>query len=134
MKTKFTIIASLLTVLSFAFVSASAQSIEPAVKILPTTEKGIYKVIYAYDSDQAVQVKFFNNKEGLLKLDRVQPERFENGFSKKYDISNIDYGDFWVEVVSSNLSVRYRMVKDGKSHQPVLETATFNNTLAALNN
>lgn len=134
MKTKFTILAGIFTFLSLAFVSASAQTLEPAVKIIPTSENGIYKLIFAYDSDQTVQVKFFNNKEGVLKLDRIQPEKFENGFSKKYDVSNIDSKDFWVEVSSSKLSVRYKMTKGSKAYEPVLESTTFVNTLTASNN
>lgn len=135
MKTKFTIIAGLASILSLACLSSSAQSIEPAVKIIPAAQSGVFKVIYAYATDQTVQVKFFN-KTGLLELDKVRPEKFENGFSKKYDVSNISTGNFWVEVASANLSVTYKMVqsKDKKTYQPVLESTTFNSTLAALNN
>lgn len=134
MKTKF-IIAGLAVVLSLAFVSASAQTVEPAVKIIPAAQPGVFKVIYAYDTNQAVKVKFFN-KSGLLELDNVRPEKFSNGFSKKYDVSNIESGDFWVEVASSNVSVTYKMTKSKskKTYQPILESTTYNNALAARNN
>jgi opacity protein-like surface antigen len=135
MKTKLTIIAGLVSLLTLAFSAASAQSVEPAVKIIPAAQPGVFKVIYAYDTDQAVKVKFFN-KSGLLELDNVRPEKFSNGFSKKYDVSNIESGDFWVEVAASNISVTYKMTKSKskKTYQPVLESTTYNNTLTALNN
>lgn len=134
MKTKLTLIAGLAIALVAAAVTANSQSLEPAVKIIPSAQDGIFKVIYGYESEQAVQVKFFN-EQGLLKLDKIKAEKFENGFVKKYDVRNVTAGDFWIEVASANLTVTYKMAEQkNRAYQPILESTTYNNALASLNN
>lgn len=129
MKTK-SILAGLVILLSAAF-TTHAQLIEPAVKILPGSEKGQLKVIYAYNSQNAVDVKFLG-ENGLLKSDRIQAGSFTNGFSKRYDVSRIKAKSFWIEVSSADLSVRYKMIesKDGK-FVPYLEKTTINHPMVA---
>jgi hypothetical protein len=133
MKTKTIIIASLVTLFSVSFFSANAQqTVEPSVKILPTDEKGILKVLFAYDTDQAVEVKFLT-EDVVLTRDKIKANTFQNGFSKKYDVRNIKSGNFWIEVSSPSLTVTYKMTesKDRKSHVPVLEKTTYNTLVAA---
>lgn len=115
---------------------ASAQPIdEPAVKILPAAEQGMLKVLYGYDARGTVEVRFIG-ENGLLKSDRIKAGSFEKGFLKKYDVRRIKDKNFWVEVRSANLVVRYKMVgsEDGKSFMPQLEQTTYNHpTVAAIN-
>jgi hypothetical protein len=132
MKTKAILLAGLFLI----FGAAQAQEIfEPAVKILPTSEKGILKVLYAYHTGQSVSVKFFNN-DGVLLSDRIKAKTFLNGFSKKYDVRMIGSKDFFVEVSSAKVSVVYRMTesKDRKEFIPVLEKATYMNPKVASSN
>lgn len=133
MKTRTMIIASLVTLFSASLFNANAQEIiEPAVKILPTDEKGVLKVLYAYDTDQAVEVKFLN-EEGVLTRDKIKATAFQNGFSKKYDVRNIRSKNFWIEVSSPSLMVTYKMTEsnDQRSYVPILEKTTYNTLVAA---
>jgi len=133
MKNKTIIIASLVTLFSASIFSVNAQqTTEPSVKILPTEEKGVLKVLYAYDTDQPVEVKFLT-EDGTLTRDKIKASAFQNGFSKKYDVRNITSKFFWIEVSSSNLIVTYKMTesKDRKSYEPTLEKTTYNTLVAA---
>lgn len=134
MKTKSIITIALIGIVSLTALTANAQS-EPAIKIVPAVNEGIFKLIYAYDSHEPVQVKFFN-EFGVLAVDKIAPKEFQNGFSKKFDTRKMEGGDFWVKISSADLSVTYRMVesKKGKSYQPVLESSTHESVLTALNN
>lgn len=128
MKTKS--ILALVVMLSAAF-ATNAQSIEPAVKILPAGEKGMLKVLYAYDAQDNVDVKFIG-ENGLLKSDRIKAGSFSKGFSKKYDVRRIKDKSFWVEVSSAELTVRYKLIegKDG-NFIPYLEKTTYNHPMVA---
>jgi hypothetical protein len=131
MKTRL-ILSGLVVMLSAAFTTANAQLDEPAVKVLPSSEKGIVKVLYAIDSDKAVEVKFLS-ENGLITSDKIKAGSFKNGFSKKYDISRIKAKSFWVEVSSADLTVRYKMIesKERKAFIPYLEKTTYNHPLVA---
>ncbi len=133
MKTRTIIIASVVALFSVSFFGANAQQTgEPSVKILPTDKKGVLKVLYAYDTDQAVEVKFLT-EEGVLTSDKIKANAFQNGFSKKYDVRNITSRNFWIEVSSPSLVVTYKMTesKDRKSYVPILEKTTYNTLVAA---
>src|SRR5258708_415197 len=133
MKTLSTITA-VLALFSASLITANAQQIgEPAVKILPTTEKGILKIMYAYHTNRPVVVEFFN-EEGLLASDNIKGE-IQNGFSKKYDVRNLRSG-FWIEVRSAEMSVTFKMVKsaDRQTFVPHLEKTIYNYPPVAANN
>jgi hypothetical protein len=134
MKIQTIIAAGLLVILSSAVVPTSAQSFdEPAVKILPTTQKGLLKVHYAYDADQGVNVRFYN-EQGQILSDEVKGA-FPNGFSKKYDVRNITSKNFWIEVTTANISVTYKLVasKDRETFVPLLEKTAYNHVVASNN-
>ncbi len=136
MKIQTIIAAGLLVILSTTVATTNAQSFdEPAVKILPTNQKGILKVLYAYDANQSVKITFFNDK-GLILSDEVKGESLSNGFSKKYDVRNITSESFWIEVASDNISVTYKLTEsmDRKTYVPFLEKTTYSHSLVASNN
>lgn len=127
MKTRFTLaIAFALGMVTFA----NAQT-EPAIKILPTLEDGIVKLMYAYPHDNTVQVKFYN-RDGVLASDRVKPSKSEAGFMKKYDLSRLSTGTYWVEISSPEVSVTYKLTarKDSK-WIPSLQESSINHVLVA---
>lgn len=130
MKTRTIVLASLVTLFSLSLYAQQAS--EPAVKILPTDEKGVLKVLYAYDTDQAVEVKFLS-EDGVLTRDKIKASAFQNGFSKKYDVRNIKSANFWIEVSSPSLTVTYKMTEsaDQKSLEAFLEKTVYNNSLVA---
>ena len=134
MKTQSIILAGLLMI--SGIVAAQAQEInEPAVKILPTTKRGIIKVLYAYNSGQSVLVKFFN-EDGVLLTDKIKGKEFNNGFIKKYDVRNIATETFFVEISSETMSFIYKLTAsaDGKDLTPVLENASYKYPAVAARN
>lgn len=129
MKTRI-LLTGVITALT-AFFSVTAQSNDPAVKILPAAEQGILKVVYAHDSRNPVVVKFID-ESGLLKTDRISAGSFNHGFLKKYDVSRIQSRSFWVEVSSGDLTVRYKLINDEKGRLvPYLEQTTYNHPMVA---
>ncbi|NOS92079.1 MAG: hypothetical protein HOP30_09170 [Cyclobacteriaceae bacterium] len=131
-----TIIAAGLAVVASTAFSAQAQSeLSPSIKVLPSTEEGVVKILYAYETNKPVEVRF-SNESGILKTDRVKPTSFAHGFIKKYDVSGIDTKKFKVEVISENVSVTYVITesKTSKGYTPRLESTTYNQPLVASNN
>lgn len=129
-----TIFASAFILFTASF-TASAQLSEPPVKILPTTQKGIVKVLFASDADQGVEVKFYN-EEGLIITDKIKADSYPNGFSKKYDVSKLNPEKLWVEVSSAQMDVTYKLnpSRDGRSIEPFLEKTTYNHLMVVAKN
>jgi hypothetical protein len=127
MKTSSIIAAGLMILLTTAFTANARQTGEPPVKILPTAQKGILKVLYAAKTENGVEVKFFDDS-GVLALDRIKGNRTPNGFTKKYDVSNVKSETLWVEINSDRMNITYKLIpsQDGLSYEPLLEKTTYN--------
>lgn len=124
------LLAGMLIALTASF-AVFAQSTDPAVKILPAAEQGTLKVVYAHNSRNNVVVKFID-ENGLLKTDRIKAGSFNNGFLKKYDVRHIQSRNFWVEVSSGDLTVRYKLIHDNTGKLvPYLEQTTYNHPMVA---
>ena len=124
MKTQSIILVVLVMLIGTA---VQAQEVNvPAIKILPMSQHGILKVLYAYNSGQPVNVKFFDD-DAVLFSDKIKANAFRNGFSRKYDVRNIAAKTFYVEVSSESLSVTYQLTKseDGNDLIPVLENVYY---------
>ena len=124
MKTQSIILVVLVMLIGTA---AQAQEVNvPAIKILPMPQHGILKVLYAYNSGQPVNVKFFDD-DAVLFSDKIKANAFLTGFSRKYDVRNIASKTFYVEVSSESLSVTYQLTKseDGNDLIPVLENVYY---------
>ena len=121
-----------LVVMLSAALATQAQALEPAVKILPTGEAGILKVIYAHEAQSNVDVKFLG-ESGLIQWDRIKADSFSKGFSKKYNVRNIREKSFSIEVSSADQTVRYKMIKskDRNAFLPYLESVTYNHPMVA---
>jgi hypothetical protein len=140
MKNQSIIVLGLFAILSSAVITTNAQSFgEPAIKILPTSQKGILKVLYAYDQDnsnESVMVKFLN-EGGVIKSDEIKQGTFTNGFLKKYDIRKMASmsNNVWIEVSSSNVTATYKLTesRDGNSFVPTLVSASQNHQFVAAN-
>jgi hypothetical protein len=133
MKTKTIIFGVVIAAISsFTISKANAQAQEPAVKIVSSIDPDMIKVIYGYDTNEGVEVKF-TNADGLLKTDKIRGKDFKGGFLKKYDVEKMRGNAFWVEVESSEVSVTYKMTeaKNGK-WSAQLEKTTYNYPIVAL--
>jgi hypothetical protein len=136
MKTSSIITAGLfiLFATSFTAVNARQSGGEPPVKILPTTQQGILKVLYAAETGKSVDVRFFN-KDKVLGFDKIKGDHNFNGFIKKYDISRLKSENFWIEISSASMDVTYKIIplEDG-TFTPILEKTTYNHPLVAAKN
>ena len=124
MKTQSIIIVVLVMLFGAA---AQAQELnEPAIKILPTSQQGILKVLYAYNSGQPVLVKF-SDENTVLFSDKIKANSFEKGFSKKYDVRQISAKTFYVEVSSETITATYRLTRSEDSDvlTPFLENVSY---------
>jgi hypothetical protein len=133
MKTKTIILGVVVAAIStFTISKAKAQAQEPAVKIISTIDHDVIKVIYGYDTNEAVEVKFIN-ADGIVKTDKINGKAFSGGFLKKYNVEKMQGGAFWVEVESPELTVTYKMTtaKNGK-WSAQLEKTTYNYPIVAL--
>ena len=137
MKTSSVITAGFIILLATSVTAVNARQleIEPPVKILPTTEYGILKLLFASNADQGVEVKFYN-EDGLLSSDKIKRNLYPHGFSKKYDVRHLKPGSFWVEISSPQMDVTYKLneSKDGRSIEPFLEKTTYNHPMVVAKN
>ncbi|MFZ6008732.1 MAG: hypothetical protein ACOYXT_00170 [Bacteroidota bacterium] len=106
-----------------------AQSPEdPAVKILPTAQAGIVKVLFARELNQPLKVEFIT-EEGMIFTDKIKGGSYPKGLSKRYDVRYLDSKIYWVKISTSHLSVTYRVavLGNGMAFEPQLESTTYNN-------
>ncbi|MEI9917387.1 MAG: hypothetical protein WDO14_01125 [Bacteroidota bacterium] len=131
MKTRSTIIAGLTVLLSTVFFASNAQSTNPEIKVLPTTKEGIVKLLVVGSTDEAVDVKFYN-QEGLVESDAIKAN--PDGFNKKYDVRQIIDAGFSMEVTASGTSVTYKLTKTKGKLSPYLVKTTYTYPMVASNN
>ena len=129
MKTKKTIVAGLVVLLSTVFFASYAQT-TPAVKVLPTTNEGIVKLLVVGATEEAVDVKFYSD-EGLVKSDEIKSG--EQGFNKRYDVRQIMNRGFVMEVEAAGTSVTYKLARSKGKLQPYLVRTTYTYPLVASN-
>lgn len=122
--------------LTFIVFSANAQEANASrVKILPTAEAGILRVLYAMETHETIQVKFFS-EGSLVKTDKIKGGPYKKGLSKRYDVRGINKKDFQIEVSSPDLTVTYivKSSNDRKTFVPHLEKVIYNNLFVANKN
>ena len=125
----------IMSMLVFAGSSLQAQVlVEPPVKILPTADRNVLKVHYAVETTSPLSVKFLTEKEGIVDQDKIKGN-FQSGLSKRYDVARINDQDFWIEVASAEMTVKYHIVpsKDKSKFTSYLEKVTYNDDKVALN-
>jgi hypothetical protein len=128
MKTKSTIIAGLVILLSMVFFASNAQSTNPEIKVLPTTREGVVKLLVVGASNESVEVNIYN-AEGLVKSDAIKVK--SDGFNKKYDVSQIIDDGFSMEVTASGTSVIYKLAKSKGKLVPYLAKTTLTYPMVA---
>ncbi len=99
----------------FAISQSHAQTVDASgISVLPANRGDMIKVIYANEASETVEIRFLD-ADGLIKSDKINPESFEKGFSKKYKVKRLASDGFWIEVKNPELSVLYKVDnKDGK--------------------
>ena len=127
MKTKIFIVAATIVMLAVLSTSVQAQSLnEPIIKILPSNQPGLLKILYVHDTDRSVDIKFYND-EGLISSDRIKGGTFKRGFLKRYDVSRINSERFRIEISDESRSLWYTVVgaDDNKTYTCVYERTTY---------
>ncbi|HEY3429200.1 MAG TPA: hypothetical protein VGK39_00905, partial [Cyclobacteriaceae bacterium] len=78
-----------------------------------------------------VSVKFLTEK-GIVDQDKIKGS-YLSGLSKRYDVARINDQDFWIEVSSAEMTVKYHIVpsKDRKKFTSYLEKVTYNDDKVA---
>lgn len=131
MKTRILLAGVLVAAIStFTVTSARAQE-QPEVKIIPASEKDVIKVIYGYEANATIEVKFID-ADNVVFSDKVKAKNFDHGFMRKYDIGKFDSRDLWIEVSSPELTVTYKLMPgDNGRWLAHLEKATYNYAVVA---
>jgi hypothetical protein len=130
MKIKNTLVAGLVVLLTTVFSASSAQSTNPAIKVLPTTKEGIVKLLVVGATDESVDVKFYSD-EGLVESDAIKSET--QGFNKRYDVRKIMDKGFMMEVTAAGTSVTYKLARAHGKLQPYLVKTTYTYPIVASN-
>jgi ribosome maturation factor RimP len=128
MKTNLKIAAAVAVLFSTTFFSAQAQSENPIIKVLPTNNEGIVKLLFVGESKDGVHVRFYN-ETGLVEIEKVKSAT--KAFNKRYDVRNILDDEFAMEVSSAGTSVTYKLVKSGAKLTPILVKTTYTYPLVA---
>jgi hypothetical protein len=126
------IILLIVTVLSLTGVTASAQSPDDSrVKILPTTERGVLKLLYAQESVEPIRVTFFDHS-GEFASDEIQGN-YPKGLLKRYNLRKFDGKDFRMQISNSKMTVIYHITtaKGGKTFNTQLEKTIYNHPMVA---
>lgn len=133
MKTKTIILGIFVAIITtFTFANSNAQGLdEPAIKVVPTSEKDVVKVIYGYHTNADVQVKFVS-LDGTLKVDKINAKDFEEGFIRKYSLKDIQRNDLRVEVSGSEVSATYFLKHIDGRWVAQLEKSSYNHPIVAL--
>jgi hypothetical protein len=131
MKTKTTIVAGLVVLLSTVFFASNAQSTNPEIKVLPTTKEGVIKLLVVGASNEAVDVKIYST-DGLVKSDAIKND--SEGFNKRYDVRQIMDRGFLMEVTAAGTSVTYQLGRSNGKLIPYLTKQTKTYPIMASNN
>lgn len=124
MKTKLTLLA-IVTFVAVASFSYAQTSPEERVKILPSNLPGTIKLHYAMKVYEPLEITFFGPQQKVLAQDQINNGQFPNGVSKRYDVSNVNKKDFWIQIRSSENVITYHIIpsKDKKHFTAILEPA-----------
>ncbi len=109
----------MIAVLLLVATSMSAFSVNPPenrknVQVLPA-QAGTLKVLYVNEGEKKVTVKIFN-ETGLLFKDEVKIKDTDNGFIKRYDVSELEGSKFWIEVGDSKMSTKFQITQDASGN------------------
>jgi len=111
MKLTTTLLAALVMLLSVTAGATEPETNETVAKVLPSKEAGFVKVLYLNPTAKKVEVKFYG-ESGLITKDLIRASRFENGFIKVYDMSELKTGEYRVEISDAGKTVSYPISYD----------------------
>lgn len=127
-------IAAALFVASVISYGAFAQQLDTqALKVLPTTQDGIVKVLVVDTKSSPIEVRFFD-EDGLIETDNISTKDGLTSFSKKYDVRKLLRSKVRIEVSAADASVVYNLIKlDNGKYTPVLTRETHSYPVLAGN-
>lgn len=134
MKTRNLVCGALIVAVSaLAFTQANAQT-QPTIKVLPSSEKDMIKVMYCGKSTGAVTIRFAEGDGSSILSDKIKSKNFEKGFLKKYKLNRDTEEALLVEVSDGDAFVSYRLVANANNEWSAqLEKETYNYPVIASN-
>lgn len=125
MKSKTIIFGLAVAILSIiTLTQTNAQLLDQtAVTVIPDAKQDMIKVIYNYDSEETVEVKF-TDADGIILKDKIKGNSFDGGFTKKYKVQRQRGDEFWVVVTNPELSVTYKVTTQNGKWVTQFEKAT----------
>ena len=88
-------------------VAVAQTQTNPVVKVLPSTQ-GHLKVLFVDEHPaQNIEVIFYE-KGQVIKKDRIKGDKISKGFLKRYDLSKVRPGDYWVEISTDDTVTKYK--------------------------
>ena len=106
MKLKTTLLAAaLMTAFSFSAFATDPENEETVVKLLPHKEAGFVKVLFKSSDSQGVMIKF-HGEDGIVGRDYIS-RKFNTGFTKVYDLSKLETGEYTIEIIHNGERVKY---------------------------
>ena len=134
MKTKTIIFGIVIAAISSISITTKAQLNQPEIRIVPVIDPSVIKVIYGYDTKEAVKVTFTQADNKTILTDKIDGNDIKGGFQRKYNMRKLEEEEFWVEVSSPELSARYKVSHDKNGKWSAqLEKTTYNYPIVALN-
>lgn len=127
------IILLAIALICFTCIRSMAQSPEETrIKILRTDQPGIIRLVYAKKINNHVAVTF-RTVSGNVSSDRIKGNNYPKGFSKRYDIREINSREFWIEITSPDTTTIYHIIpsNDGEKFTAHLEKIIYNHVLVA---
>ena len=83
-----------------------APTAATSIKLLPSAQKGSIKVLYVNSQEKKVTVRIHGEIEFT---DKIRLSASDKGFIKKYDLSKLNSGTYWIEVEDSSLNLAFEV-------------------------
>lgn len=98
-----------LMIVSFNMVFGQSSFAKDEIKLLPHSEEGLLRLLYARGSNSPVTINFIKGNRRIL-TDKVKGQETENGFIRTYDISRLKNGEYTIEVKAKD-TVSYEKIQ-----------------------
>ncbi len=98
-------ILSLMLIVSVAAVAANKEDLSNRVKIV-TIEEGVYKLIYKQTEPANFDLKIVNENGATVFEEKMYRRA---GFSKKYDLRNMDGGKYTFQIRENNTKIEKKI-------------------------
>lgn len=115
MKTLKSVTAALLVLMAAGTTFAQSAEQSATVKLLPS-EEGMVRLLYVGNSESTVTIKFMSGNK-VITQDRIKSFKYDKGFVKYYDISEMWKKDITISVEADDVTFSQSFTQ--KSNDPL---------------